>query len=379
MNDVPPPSPDCARWPRAANMPPLDADADRLSTFEFWPGKRFYMPVPLMMAWLSLRYGGITLPTVANPGLRYGGFVGESKLEALSLFQGEAKRWLAPFTGFRRPAETVSLTAAGDAAEAAMAAADLAYPVVAKPDMGCRGIGVQVLRDRPGLERYLAAFPGDQDMVLQALVDRDGEAGIYYVRDPDSPGGTLFSITLKYFPYVIGDGRRTLKALIEASPRAGRLSHLYLPRHAARLDDVLPAGLPYRLAFAGSHSRGAIFRNGTAYATDALTRTFDRITDAMPGFCAGRFDVRFSDFDRLRDGTDFTIIEVNGTGSEATEIWDSRTRLLDAYRTLYRQWRHLYRIGARNRRRGHRPDSIASIIRGAREELALWKVYPDTH
>ncbi|MBK5911072.1 hypothetical protein CCR85_06150 [Rhodothalassium salexigens] len=371
--------PACARWPRAQNMPPLDADAEKIAPFELWPMRLFYSPVPVMMAWLSLRYGGITLPTAANPGLRYGGFVGESKLEALALFQEPARQWLAPYTGFHVPDDGQPADAVLAQCEAAMAAAGLAYPVVAKPDMGCRGIGVQVVRDAADLARYLGEFPAGRDLVLQTLIDWEGEAGIYYVRDPDAERGEIFSMTLKYFPYVIGDGVSTLRALITAEERAGRLCHIYLPRHRDRLDHVLAEGEPYRLAFAGSHSRGAIYRNGTPYVTEALRRRIDQIARAMPGFHAGRFDVRFDDFAQLRAGERFKILEVNGTGSEAIEIWDARTGLGQAYRTLYRQWRHLYRIGAKNRARGHKPDGIRAIWRGSREELALWKVYPETH
>jgi hypothetical protein len=45
----------------------------------------------------------------------------------------------------------------------------------------------------------------------------------------------------------------------------------------------------------------------------------------------------------------FTIVECNGAGAEATHIWDARVRLLDAYRTLFRQFALLWKIGARNR------------------------------
>lgn len=42
-------------------------------------------------------------------------------------------------------------------------------------------------------------------------------------------------------------------------------------------------------------------------------------------------------------------IELNGATSEATSIYDEKTSIWQAYRTLYRQWELVYRIGAMNR------------------------------
>jgi hypothetical protein len=115
---------------------------------------------------------------------------------------------------------------------------------------------------------------------LQRYVPHESEVGIFNCRKPGQPRGRLLSITLKYFPYVYGDGRSTLRELILAD---------------ARLDQALARGEPPRLAFAGSHSRGAIFRNGTELATEAMLELFDEISKRLPEFYFGRFDIRFED------------------------------------------------------------------------------------
>ena len=48
----------------------------------------------------------------------------------------------------------------------------------------------------------------------------------------------------------------------------------------------------------------------------------------------------------------FKVIELNGVSSEATNIYDPRGTLWAAYRTLFRQWRLAFRIGAANRALG---------------------------
>ena len=360
-------------------MPTFAQDGPPLSFFEFWPMWAFYPPIMAYAGWLMLRYRGILLPTVANPSFPGGGFFGESKAAILALAMQHVPQWVAPFVKrIRPPGVAESLHSERDAAMAALRAAGLSLPVVAKPDLGCRGAGVKLVRTEEDLSRYIEAFPPGAAFLLQRLVPFEGEAGIFYVRRPGQQRGRVVSITLKYFPYVTGDGQRTLRTLIVDDPRAGRLSHLYLRRHTARLDDVPPAGESIRLAFAGSHSRGAIFRNGSHLVTPEMEAAFDAIAHALPEFQFGRFDVRFEDFAQVQKGCDFTIVEINGAGAESTHVWDRRTGLLSAWRDLMRQYRWLFEIGHANRARGFKPMALKDFIRDYRREKFLTPLYPPT-
>jgi hypothetical protein len=359
-------------------MPPLDQRGAPLSFFEFWPMWAFYPPVALYAGWLMLRPRGVLLPTVANPSFPGGGFFGESKAEILSLAMQHVGEWVAPFVRIDRPLPASNPVAERDAALAALAAAGLGLPVVAKPDLGCRGAGVKLVRTPADLLSYVQAFPAGASFLLQRLVPFEGEAGIFYCRRPGQAQGRIVSVTLKYFPHVVGDGRRTLRELILADPRAGRLSHLYLRRHTARLDDVPAAGEAIRLAFAGSHSRGAIFRNGTHLVTPQMEARFDAIAKALPEFHFGRFDVRFEEFTQLQAGRGFTIVEVNGAGAESTHIWDRSTGLIEAWRALMRQYRWLFEIGQANRKRGFATMPWREFIRAYRREKLLTPQYPAT-
>jgi hypothetical protein len=360
-------------------MPPLEQDGPPLSFFEFWPMWAFYPPVMAYVAWLMLRHRGVLLPTVANPSFPGGGLVGESKAQILALAVRHVPQWVAPFVRIDTPAAPLDdAPAERDAALATVAAAGLALPVVAKPDLGCRGVGVKLVRTAAELQRYIEGFPRGASFLLQQLVPFEGEAGIFYCRLPGQDQGRIVSITLKYFPHVVGDGQRTLRELILADPRAGRLAHLYLRRHTARLDEVPSAGEAIRLAFAGSHSRGAIFRNGTHLVTPQMEARFDAIAQALPEFHFGRFDVRFERFSDLQQGHGFTIVEANGAGAESTHIWDRKTKLWLAWRDLMRQYRSLFEIGAANRRRGFAPMAWADFVRCWRAERRLTPLYPQT-
>ncbi len=362
-----------------ANMPPLKPGSRVVSPFEFWPSDFFYIPVMAYAAYLSLRHGGFGLPSAANPGLPYGGLIGERKSLILGGATGEAAARIPPFITVDAPQNGGPESVADDALER-MAANGIVLLAVAKPDIGCRGFGVQVIRSREELLGYISDFPRGLTFLLQEMADLPGEVGAYYIRRPGDQRGRILSLTLKYFPYVTGTGTHTLRQLIEADARAGKLFHLYEARLRDRLDEVLPKGRRLRLAFAGSHSKGTIFKNGTAYVTPAMERIVDRLVDGLPGYHIGRLDLRFDDFEALQRGEgDYRLIEANGAGGEPTEIWDAETTLPQAYRLLFTVVRELWEIGAANRARGAEMTDAWTLFKLYQREKKLWRSYPPTH
>jgi hypothetical protein len=353
----------------------IDARPARpLSFFEFWPGWLFYAPVVAHWIALGLRHGDLSLPTAANPHITAGGLCGESKLEILDQVGPAARHLIAPYVSIVTHATDLDADLA--AADLALAAAALSYPVVAKPDIGCNGTGVRLIRDRIDLGCYLRGFPRGERAMLQRYVSEPGEAGVFYIRRPGEATGRITSITLKHVPTVVGDGRSTLRQLILADPRASRVPQLYLPRLADRLHLVPRRGETVRLVFVGNHCKGSIFENATALATGELLAAVERVARAMPDFHFGRIDLRFASLSALLRGEDFRIIEINGVGSEATHIWDPATRLLDAWRTQFMHYGQAFRIGAANRRSGHRPAGVVTMFRLWRRQKRLMAAYP---
>ncbi|HET9018495.1 MAG TPA: D-alanine--D-alanine ligase [Acetobacteraceae bacterium] len=351
-----------------ARPAPAEAAEPVVSRFEFWPDWAFYGPIVAQWVWLGLRYGDFSLPTAANPRIELGGLCGESKSAILDQVEGAARQHLAEYVCVA-PADAA-------AAERAMRGAGLAYPVIVKPDVGCNGAGVRLVRDRTGLADYLAAFPADARLLLQRFVPEEGEAGIFYIRRPDEAEGRITSLTLKYAPVMVGDGKRTLEALVRADPRAGRIPHMYLPRLGARRDWVPPAGERVRLVMVGNHCKGAIFRDGRAEVTPALSRAVESIARALPDFHFGRLDVRFGSLAALRRGEGFTVIEINGVGSEATHVWDARASLRAAWADQFFHYRTAFEIGRALRARGHRPAGLAAMWRHWRRQKRLMAAYP---
>lgn len=180
------------------------------SVLERMPKWLICVPLVVQWLWLSLRYGGPTVPSAANPHLTSGGLVGEGKLEYFRGMGPLARSLTADYCAVFNDG-----TATGDSLRQAMAGSGLAFPVVAKPDLGLCGYGVRLVPDMAALLAYLAVFPSGETVVLQRYLPQEGEAGIFYARDPVSGEGRIIGLALRYFPRVTGDGRSTVAQLVE--------------------------------------------------------------------------------------------------------------------------------------------------------------------
>jgi membrane protein DedA with SNARE-associated domain len=329
----------------------------RVRRWEFWPAWIFYIPVAGFCVWFGVRYRGFALPTVANPGQKNGGVIGESKIEILRTLMETSPGLTAD----------AFLIPGGEAEERYARLREICYvnrlqfPLVLKPDTGQRGSGFKKVESFEDARGYLAKVSAP--LVLQEYVYGPKEAGIFYYRFPNEALGHIFGITRKEFPAVVGDGVRTIRELIEADPRARLISQTYLKRFESSADDVLEGGTRLRLVEAGNHCQGCIFLDGAGLLTDELREAIDAISQKLPGFFVGRYDIRYESDDALRAGRDFKIIELNGAASEATNIYDSANSIWSAYATLYRQWEIVYRIGAENRRRGNRSAGVRTVFK----------------
>jgi membrane protein DedA with SNARE-associated domain len=335
----------------ATNQTRIGIFIEKLRRWEFWPAWMFYAPVAMFCIWFSLRYRGIALPTIANLNQRNGGIVGESKFAIL--------RQLAQTSpGLTAEAYFIQEGSLGERlkrTQEILRELRIEFPFVLKPDTAQRGAGFAKIRSEGQLAGYLQKVSAP--LVLQRYVAGPLEAGIFYYRFPNETQGHILGITRKRFPVVVGDGTSTVRELIERDERARLIKKTYLTRLGATADCVLPAQEELRLVEAGNHCQGCIFEDGHDLYTEELRLAFDEICKKLQGFYIGRFDVRYSSDEELKNGKGFTILELNGAASEATNIYDAKNSIFRAYATLYRQWQLVYAIGAANHAAGVRPVS----------------------
>ena len=347
----------------------LSTAITRWTHWEFWPMWLFYPPVAIYYGWLSLKHRSALLPTAANPGIFSGGVVGESKIATLKDLSATSPEFTA---------EAVLLMGNNFAERLASldkAVAQFDFPLILKPDLGQRGVGIKLIRTHEQAENYLRQTTAP--LIAQSYAPGPLEAGIFYYRFPGEPSGKIFAITEKVFPEVTGDGQSTIAELVLKDPRARFMAAKYLARFGDRQNNIPAVGETVPLVAAGNHAQGCIFRDGARWNSTALEKRIDEISKKLNGFFIGRYDIRFASENDLRAGKNFQIIELNGAAAEATSIYDSRNSLWTAYRTLFRQWDLIFAIGAENRLRGCATTSPGLLWRTWRDYTALATTYPE--
>ncbi|MEL7059060.1 MAG: alpha/beta fold hydrolase [Acidobacteriota bacterium] len=324
----------------------------RWTRWEFWSPWIVYPLLAPVFIWLALRHRSPTLFTAVNPSLpNGGGLIGESKSQILELLDpGSVASW--------RRLEAGTPTTRRTDFSAAHQALGGGWPVVLKPDVGQRGSGVTIARTEDDVERFLERH---RDAAIVQRFVAGEELGVFYTRRPGNERGEIFAITEKILPHVAGDGESTVERLVLADTRAVAMAPHYLNRLRDRLDEVPAAGEPVALAELGTHSRGAVFRDGGRLLTPELSAAVDRIARSAAGFDFGRFDLKAPSHDHFRRGEGLKVLELNGVSSEATNVYDHG--LAQALGILARQWRLAWEIGGERRARGHGLLGVVATLR----------------
>ncbi len=378
-------APDSAEPPPAAcfGMPPLTRADRKVAPAERIPPALFYLPLVANWIRLGFKHGSMTLPTAANPNIFAGGMWGESKSSYFFDVGFPERQWIADFVVVRRNAGNSALDGDLTRAMDALAGAAIDFPIVGKPDIGWHGHGVRRIDDDAQLATYVAQFPIGSGLILQRYVPYAAEAAVLYARMPSEPCGRVLSLTFRYFPHVIGDGRSTLQNLVRNDARAQWKSALHLgtdPSHCGLdrhdLGRIPARGEVVRIALINNQRVGALYRDGRRYITRALNERFDAIARSMTEFHYGRFDLRFASLDALMRGEAFAIVEINGIGGEAIDCWDPHLPVREVYRRLAAQQHLLFTIGERNRARGFVPTAPGDFLGSLVRQSQLIRRYP---
>lgn len=354
-------------------MAPPEVGTPSVGAFEQLPKWLNVIPMVAQWAWLGLRYRSLTLPSVANPAITSGGLVGEGKQEYFATMGAVARAATAAYVVVRAQPGLELATV-----EERLRAAGITFPLVAKPDLGWCGYGVRLLAGPDELAAYLRSYPVGEDLILQRYLPEVGEAGLFYMRHPEDAQGQLIGILLRHFPRVVGDGRRTVGELLAADSRLQRTTGSR--RHECRfeVDRVPGSGEIVRLSLIGSTRVGGHYEDGSSLATAALSDRVEAIARDMRQFHVGRFDVRYADLASLARG-EFTIMEVNGAGSEAVHAWDPKYSIAEVYGIVFAKQRRLFAIAAAMRRSGHAPISALELAALFLRQRRLMRAYPPSN
>ena len=278
-----------------------------------------------------------------------GGFFGESKIDILKQIN---PAYLPRTIFIEKNTDLVAILAK-------MGAASIFFPVVCKPNVGERGFQVEKVSDETSLKKYLEL--NQTDFIIQEYVDFPIELGVLYYRMPNEATGQVTSITLKKFLSVTGDGKSSIKELMEQSTRARFQIETMEEKLGKDINEILPEGKEKLLEPIGNHCRGTMFLDNNFLINKQLDKIFDVIALPIEGFHYGRFDMRVSNIEDLYAGKNIRIMELNGVSSEPGHIYDPKNTLWNAYKDLAYHWKIVADICIQQRKKGIYPVPAREI------------------
>lgn len=317
----------------------------KLRHWEYWPFHVVYAPIYLYWLWLMVKAKSAFFFNAANPTIANGGFLMESKNDIYKLIPQQ----FYPATVFVEtgtPLQRILLL---------MLQQQIAYPCIAKPDIGMRGMKVQLVNNQEELLRYIKE--NKVNFLIQQYIPYTNEAGIFYCRLPWQKKGFITGIVGKELLSITGNGKDEIATLLKKDKR--HVLQLETLRQTAgmQLNRIPTAGEEVLLVPYGNHCRGAKFIDITHLADDVLNESIDKVCRQIPGFYFGRMDIRYNTWEELSNGVNFSIIELNGAGSEPTHIYDPRHSIGFAWKEIVRHLDILYLISQYN----HKQQGIAYL------------------
>lgn len=315
----------------------------KLFHWEYWSFHTIYTPIYLYWIWLCIKARSFFFFNAANPTIRNGGFLMESKKEIFDLIPKE----------FYPRTILIKAPAALENIQQAVNLAGLAFPMIGKPDIGMRGLSVKKLENIGDIMDY--ALKSKVDFLLQDFIPYENEAGIFYYRLPHENAGHISGIVGKEFLTVIGDGSSTVEQLLYKDKRFILQIKVLLKFYGPTLQKILKNGEKFLLVPYGNHARGAKFIDLTYLVDEQLTASIDNICKQVNGFYFGRMDIKYNTWDELKQGKNFSIVELNGAGSEPTHMYDPKHSIFFAWREIIRHWILLYKISSINHYSKHIP------------------------
>lgn len=308
----------------------------KLFNWEYWSFNVVYTPIYFYWFYLCLRAKNLFFFSASNPTIENGGFLMERKSDIYKLIPPV----YYPETVLIK--EHLSL----DDIKEIIMDRNFNFPVIVKPDIGFKGIGVCKFSTLQATVEYIkaSAFP----MLVQQFINYENEVGIFYYRFPWEEYGRISGIVFKEFVAIKGNGIATIEELLLQNPRYVLQLTALKKLKEINFEQILKDGEKKVIAPFGNHARGAKFIDASYKISTALEKSIDMICKQVPGFYYGRLDIKFTNWQDLSDGKNLNIIEINGAGSEPTHMYDPAHSIFFAWKEIIRHLKILWQISTYN-------------------------------
>ena len=305
----------------------------KLTHWEFWPAYVIYIPTCIFWLGCMVRFRSVFFFRQSNPAFKNGGLYDDGKKSIYDLLPDI----LYPKTVLIAKDKWYDY-------DQILQQNNFTFPLIVKPDVGLRGIGVKMVSDCESIVAYSDWI--DKDFLIQEQCKYPNEIGLFYCRIPGDAHGKITGITIKEFLKVKGDGRSSIKDLLLQHPRYA----MQIPKLKLQLniEEVLQLNEERCLVPFGNHNRGTEFLDGQHFITPKLEKTFDDMLNKIDGFYYGRLDIRYDNIADLEAGKNFMVIEINGAKSEPTHIYDPKHSFWYAQKEIFKHQKLFYRVVLEN-------------------------------
>lgn len=329
--------------------------------WEYWSTFSIYLP--LFPVWLYCAWKARTLLFFhgANPSIKYGGMAMESKKEIYDLIP---KDWIP---------KTILVSSEISFQEiiSELQSKKIEFPIIVKPNIGLKGLGVTQLEDLNELNNYQKN--NNYDFLIQEKINYQNEVGIFYHRFPNESKGKITGMMKKEFLSVKGNGKNTLRELVMGNPRSAFQIKAIEQKMGSEMQKILPENEEIMLIPFGSHTRGAKFIDISTEVTEKLEKKINEICTKVNGFYFGRLDVMYENPFFLQEGENFKIIEINGAKSEPTHMYDPKHSLFFAWKEIARHWKIMAEISRKNHETGFPHLDVIEGLMALKNNLKIEK------
>ena len=322
----------------------------KCTTWEYWPAWFFNIPVFFMYIIQGIRNSNFLFFSRVNPDIITGGFFSEEKWPIYQMFPDK----YIPLGTLIDPNMST------DEVQDSVQSHGLIFPLLVKPNIGERGMGIEKIYDISTLMAY-HAYAGFT-YIIQEYVPFSQEMSVLAYRRPEDSAIEVTSVCLKEKLSIHGDGHSSLEALALDNYRSriqwARLAHHFDPKH------ILPRGEKMILEPIGNHCRGTTFLNGNHLIDPRFIKLISRLFNSIRGeIHYGRFDIIYNNIDDLIACKNFKIVEFNGVGSEPAHIYQPGFPLMKAYKCMWEHVKILGDIGLSQKSRGVPAMTWNSFVR----------------
>lgn len=335
-------------------MPMLAKYRDR----GYWVSHHFYWQSLVHYFLYSARFRSLTFFSACDPAIELGGMLADNKTDIYELLPSH----YVP--------KTINVTPETFHPEM-IEEHGLTFPLIVKPNIGYKGYKVVQVHTIEDIINYLRKQDPGRVWLIQEYLNYKREYSLLYYRYPDESKAGITSLIEKGYPSVCGDGKSTIRELVNNYNNAF-LDRVDLERRfGASLDSTPGEGEKIQLDTIGNYSRGSKFYSLMHEIDEELIEATSGYFSQVKDLDFFRMDFKADDLEAYKAGN-FGILEVNGMKSEPLHIYDPQYGFWDRTRTLIQHWEII--AGIVNNRRSFSDYQFPSTRVGLKSLFSIKKL-----